>query len=138
MQPGDADIGDHIGGTPQVDGGQQRLPRDPEVGGAGRDDQNPPAARGRRLRRPGQYARVCVVAGIRQDIQDRLDVRGTGAGEQRRRAGRLDGPGDGTDLAGRLALAVHRLGIAAATRPVVVQFDVRRHGLVRLPWLTHA
>ena len=96
MQPGNADIGDEIGGTAEIDSGKLRLPRDPEVGGTGRDHQNPPAARSRRLRRPGQYARVFVVAGIRQDTQDRLGMRRTRAGEQRRRAGCLDGPGDGS------------------------------------------
>ena len=138
MQPGNADIGDQIGGTAEVDSGQLCLPRDPEVGGTGRDHQDPPAARSRGLGRPGQHARVFVVAGIRQDTQDCPGVRGGRTGEQRRRAGCLDGPGDSTDLAGRLALAVHRLGVAAATRPVTVQLDERRQGLIGLPALTHA
>jgi hypothetical protein len=138
MQPGNADIGDEIGRTAEIDSGQLGLPRDPEVGGTGRDHQNPPAARSRRFRRPGQYARVFVVAGIRHDPQDRLGVRGARTGEQRRRAGCLYGPGDGTDLPGRLALAVHRLGVPAATLPVMIQLDERRHRLVGPPGLTHA
>jgi hypothetical protein len=54
MQPGNADIGDEIGGTAEIAGGQLCLPRDLEVGGTGRDHQNPPAARSRRHRRPGK------------------------------------------------------------------------------------
>jgi len=138
MQPGDADIGDQIGGPAEVNRGQLRLPCDSEVGGTGRDHQDPSAVRRRRLGRPGQYARVFVVAGIRQDTADRLGVRGTRTGEQRRRAGCLDGPGGGTDLAGCLALAVDRLRVATATRPVMVRLDERRHGLIGLPGLTHA
>ena len=137
MQPGDADVDDEVGRAAEVLGGQLRFAGDTEVGRPGGNHQDSAAARGRRLGWPCEHVRVFLVPSLRQHQQDPLGMGGTRPGKQGRRAGCFDGAGGRGHLRGRLALAVHRLGVPAAPRPVMVQFDECGHGLVGLPVLSH-
>jgi hypothetical protein len=124
VQPGDAHVHDEPGPAAEVRGGEFGLPGDRPVGCARRDHDDQAAHRPGNRRRPGEQPGLRVVEGVAEFGQHGLGVRRAGPGEQRRcgRSGlRTQGAGDGTDLLRVLALAVDRLGIAAAADPVVVE-----------------
>ena len=133
MQAGDADVDDELAGASEVAGGVQRLAGDGQVGRArpGDDDE---LAGGRGWGgRPGQQSGDGVVEGVRQDLQDDLGVPCAGAGEEVGLLGASrDALGDVAELVVRLALAVDRLGVAAAAGAVEVEVgdgvDVVSHG----------
>ena len=119
MQAGDADVLDEVDAGAVDAHGEGGLGGDRGVRGAGRDHRHGAARRGQRAEGDGARERVHVGPELVGGPGQRVVVE---PGREHRAVGvlRVQGAQDRDHLGGRLARAVHDLGVAGAPSPVEV------------------